>query len=255
MLKTNRLKGFTLIELLVVIAIIAILAAILFPVFARARENARRASCMSNLKQIALGALMYVQDYDEKYVPQWEDRDLSGGYNPDGTEAKDQGWSVLLQPYVKSTQVFQCPSESLYPSGSSIGSTGYSDYFINFLAAHHALAEFDSPASTVLMGDGGSGSAASGNDGCGGTGSASGGLGGATSSCASSFTDKLAIIKSNSGSAVRHLDGANIAFAHGHVKWFKGADGGTTTATMSSIMSGATAPGTYPSFKIASPSL
>jgi prepilin-type N-terminal cleavage/methylation domain-containing protein len=59
-------RGFTLIELLVVIAIIAILAAILFPVFARARENARRASCQSNLKQIALGVFMYNQDYDEK---------------------------------------------------------------------------------------------------------------------------------------------------------------------------------------------
>src|SRR4028118_1558188 len=68
MLRRSARRGFSLIELLVVIAIIAILAAILFPVFARARENARRASCMSNLKQIGLGALQYSQDYDEKMV-------------------------------------------------------------------------------------------------------------------------------------------------------------------------------------------
>lgn len=66
-MKNQKRKAFTLIELLVVIAIIAILAAILFPVFARARENARRSSCLSNLKQIGLGAMMYIQDYDERY--------------------------------------------------------------------------------------------------------------------------------------------------------------------------------------------
>jgi prepilin-type N-terminal cleavage/methylation domain-containing protein len=75
---TYRRTGFTLIELLVVIAIIAILAAILFPVFARARENARRASCMSNLKQIGLGMMMYVQDYDGKYFLRTYSRDGAG---------------------------------------------------------------------------------------------------------------------------------------------------------------------------------
>ena len=97
-----RLKGFTLIELLVVIAIIAILAAILFPVFARARENARRASCTSNLKQIGLGAMQYSQDYDEKMLPLrwgWEDYSV-------------RPFPVLLQPYVKSTQIFKCPSNT-----------------------------------------------------------------------------------------------------------------------------------------------
>jgi prepilin-type N-terminal cleavage/methylation domain-containing protein/prepilin-type processing-associated H-X9-DG protein len=97
-------RGFTLIELLVVIAIIAILAAILFPVFARARENARRASCMSNMKQMGLGVLQYTQDYDEKY-PQayWYPNDSSsaGGY---------AHWSGTIQPYVKSNQLFVCPS-------------------------------------------------------------------------------------------------------------------------------------------------
>ena len=114
-------KGFTLIELLVVIAIISILAAILFPVFARARENARRASCMSNLKQLGLGMMMYIQDYDERYAPAisgvWKDvstyrsgpEACSG--KPcqyfsvrDGNTANGQyvSWMDLLHPYVKS---------------------------------------------------------------------------------------------------------------------------------------------------------
>lgn len=91
-------KAFTLIELLVVIAIIAILAAILFPVFARARENARRSSCQSNLKQIGLGILQYSQDYDEKFVPCGLN---IGGQSP---------WAEVVQPYMKSKQVFRCPS-------------------------------------------------------------------------------------------------------------------------------------------------
>jgi prepilin-type N-terminal cleavage/methylation domain-containing protein/prepilin-type processing-associated H-X9-DG protein len=95
------IRGFTLIELLVVIAIIAILAAILFPVFARARENARRASCQSNLKQIGLGIMQYTQDYDEKMVPQ--------GNNVGTTYP---GWHYLVQPYIKSAQVFNCPSST-----------------------------------------------------------------------------------------------------------------------------------------------
>ena len=88
-------KGFTLIELLVVIAIIAVLASILFPVFARARENARRGSCASNMKQIGLGIAQYSQDYDERMIA-----GQSGGVL----------WKELLQPYVKSKQVFACPS-------------------------------------------------------------------------------------------------------------------------------------------------
>ena len=92
-------SAFTLIELLVVIAIIAILAAILFPVFARARENARRSSCTSNLKQIGLGVLQYVQDYDES-MP---------GHN---MAVQHQLWMDIIQPYIKSEQVFTCPSDS-----------------------------------------------------------------------------------------------------------------------------------------------
>lgn len=94
-------SGFTLIELLVVIAIIAILAAILFPVFGRARENARRSSCQSNLKQIGLGIVQYTQDYDEGY-PQMYAGGWAGTYR----------WMDSVQPYIKSTQVFDCPSDA-----------------------------------------------------------------------------------------------------------------------------------------------
>ena len=99
-------QGFTLIELLVVIAIIAILAAILFPVFARARENARRSSCQSNLKQLGLGIIQYTQDYDEKY-PSGE-----MGYNNPGTGAVQATWDTVVQPYIKSSQIIVCPSDS-----------------------------------------------------------------------------------------------------------------------------------------------
>jgi len=95
-------RGFTLIELLVVIAIIAILAAILFPVFARAREKARQSSCLSNVKQIALGMLQYAQDYDERLV-------LAAMYY---ASPNYYTWMYLLQPYVKNIQVFTCPSAS-----------------------------------------------------------------------------------------------------------------------------------------------
>src|SRR6478672_5411714 len=96
--------GFTLIELLVVIAIIALLAAILFPVFARARENARKSSCLNNMKQFGLGIAQYTQDFDETLVP-WE-----GGYAlASGTRAT---FDVLLIPYLKSPQLMQCPSDA-----------------------------------------------------------------------------------------------------------------------------------------------
>src|SRR4028119_299121 len=93
MLRRPTHRGFTLIELLVVIGIIAILAAILFPVFARARENARRSSCQSNLKQIGLGMLQYAQDYDEKFMPF---RDPNNANSP-------FVWPNIIQPYTKST--------------------------------------------------------------------------------------------------------------------------------------------------------
>jgi len=103
--KTRR--GFTLIELLVVIAIIAILAAILFPAFAKAREAARRSSCSSNLKQIGIGMMQYTQEYDEKF-PRTRIPNVPRGF--------EYNWAQLLQPYIKSFDLFRCPSN---PSGGS----------------------------------------------------------------------------------------------------------------------------------------
>ena len=99
-------RGFTLIELLVVIAIIALLAAILFPVFARARENARKSSCQSNLKQIGMGIMQYVQDADESMPI------ARSGLNINGTEVAGAPWHAAIFPYVKSVQLFKCPSFS-----------------------------------------------------------------------------------------------------------------------------------------------
>jgi prepilin-type N-terminal cleavage/methylation domain-containing protein len=102
-------RGFTLIELLVVIAIIAILAAILFPVFARAREKARQSSCLSNLKQIGLGALMYAQDVDEKLMPPTNCPSMNGCF-VQGCGTGGSGGPNTLGPYIKNTQIWQCPS-------------------------------------------------------------------------------------------------------------------------------------------------
>jgi len=99
-------RGFTLIELLVVIAIIAILAAILFPVFAKAREKAKQASCQSNLKQLALGVAMYVQDYDSTYP--------MCGFRTAGSMAGY--WAFAIQPYVKNFKLYRCPSYEHYYS-------------------------------------------------------------------------------------------------------------------------------------------
>ena len=118
--KTFQRRAFTLIELLVVIAIIAILAAILFPVFARAREQARKASCQSNLKQIGLSIAMYVQDYDETYPMAYM---AYSAPQPDWTgnnTATPTYWYMILQPYVKNKQLFVCPT-----AGKIQGSGGY----------------------------------------------------------------------------------------------------------------------------------
>ena len=109
----QKRTGFTLIELLVVIAIIAILAAILFPVFARAKAKAKQASCSSNLKQIGLAIMMYASDYDSVYPPNWTGRCAAPGWD----------WMEITQPYSKNWNLYMCPSASLggqSPEGMSI---------------------------------------------------------------------------------------------------------------------------------------
>jgi prepilin-type N-terminal cleavage/methylation domain-containing protein/prepilin-type processing-associated H-X9-DG protein len=216
-----RGKGFTLIELLVVIAIIGILAAILFPVFARARESARRASCMSNLKQIGLGIMMYTQDYDEGY-PFTRNFEYTG--------AAQDWWYNFLQPYVKSKQVFYCPSISNkniyynYGNNTTIMVDNASD------SQHTApvkMSALTSPASTYLSMDAGawymgpdhltevltSHTISLGHflPGAGEV------FGIASASCGGSSYDH------NDCESGRHFLGINMAFADGHVKWLKTA--------------------------------
>ena len=220
---SKKTSAFTLIELLVVIAIIAILAAILFPVFARARENARRASCQSNLKQVGLGMLQYAQDYDEKYVPR-----SVGASGVDGV-----AWPYLLQPYMKSQQIFTCPSNSLAVADASyfINSSWDAGFGTNRMGTSYlvnddispqpgqffsavSLAAVNFPSTTVMAFDGGTNPASDPNP--------------------LNWTQKnrpfvtRAWVDNNvssggsqndyGGPHPRHLEQANVLFADGHVK-------------------------------------
>ena len=130
-------SGFTLIELLVVIAIIAILAAILFPVFAKAREKARQASCLSNCKQLGLAFMQYAQDYDECY-PQ------SSG----GADSVTRKWWDLIYPYTKNAQIFACPS---WKYGNGYVSYNYNSNIGTYAnAGGVSMAQVQYPAQTVL---------------------------------------------------------------------------------------------------------
>ena len=205
-------RGFTLIELLVVIAIIAILAAILFPAFARARENARRASCQSNLKQIVLGVLMYVQDYDEKF-PYGRDRDqaLAGG--------GETMWGNRVEPYLKSRQLFVCPSRTQTDYCLNLGGAGT---FYAYQASYGSnvfimptlnggsgqpnalinLSQIAQTANTVLLAD----------------------AWGSSSYPDCGFWSIEGPNPNFYGYQeiqFRHLEGTNVAFADGHVKWAK----------------------------------
>ena len=201
-------KGFTLIELLVVIAIIAILAAILFPVFARAREKARQASCSSNLKQLATAWLMYAQDYDELVCPSYD----GVGTNPWRMWVWTNAGELdsRLMPYVKNAQLFKCPSDP----------TALSTYGINYLMTSYALyplseyghggcpmAKIKRPAEILVFTD----SRARANSHCYYIGNA--------------YFPGYAYRTSGyicGGIDLRHNEGINGAFADGHVKWIKG---------------------------------
>ena len=222
-------KAFTLIELLVVIAIIAILAAILFPVFGRARENARRSSCQSNLKQIALGWIQYSQDYDELTVP---GRILA--------TSSRISWNDAIQPYMKSEQVQSCPSNSNPALGTStqqiVRSYTYSSYAASMpdparqngpTGAARTLSSIQAPAQMPIFADA---------------------VGYRVSNTAQTL---MFVYRSNSASLTDigrlvgyritdtlydtkdhglpwttvHFDGANYAFADGHVKWLKAIEG------------------------------
>lgn len=239
-IKSVAKRGFTLIELLVVIAIIAILAAILFPVFGRARENARRANCQSNLKQIGLGMLQYTQDYDETFP------------NIVSNNEPYFGWVQLINPYLKSYQIFQCPSEPTSPSAPivhayypdrnvSVSAANHTDYGYNGLAGDPPgngligakIAQMQQPSTGILVNDqnptleGGYAAATMGMqryaettaylNGVG-SGAYCYGLIPAVSMATGDCGDRVTIDRGPNGASRRHLETANYLFADGHVK-------------------------------------
>jgi prepilin-type N-terminal cleavage/methylation domain-containing protein/prepilin-type processing-associated H-X9-DG protein len=194
-------RGFTLIELLVVIAIIAILAAILFPVFARAREKARQTACSSNVKQLAMGFLMYANDYDGKLY----------SYNSSQADPEYAGrcfWFKAM-PYVKSAQVYDCPTSPDDVSSLSTpmdwatkydGNYGYN--YDGLEGSSTNLYSLQYPAETYMIFDSGDTSVRVG-----------------TNNWAGLMEELDLDWDSKAEGANRHNDGVNVGFADGHVKW------------------------------------
>ncbi len=218
----KRAYGFTLIELLVVIAIIAILAAILFPVFARAREKARQTSCLSNVKQLGLADLMYAQDYDERFVRYYQ-------YMPYPTAL--YWWGDLLQPYVSNRQILECPSSAWsYTYGRPLGlpnplvcsyalpGISVSDAGVSCtMLPSNKMALVQDPAGTIMI--------------CESTTSEiyTGGSLSFTIAGPNGVTDLAT--GSYRRVAKTHNDGFNVCFADGHAKWLKNSTPGMWTST------------------------
>lgn len=202
-------RGFTLIELLVVIAIIAILAAILFPVFARAREKARQTSCLNNVKQLCLAILQYTQDYDERYTPAY----CTNPHVP---------WPLLLQPYVKNQQVVTCPSDNDPWNGSL---TSYTPRWeISYILNYRMHPSLDSatgtgvkmgavarPAEVITLTENADGSTSNLQPTC----QYAWGTSGSSVSAGYNPWARLSF---------RHNGGANCGFADGHAKWLHAND-------------------------------
>jgi prepilin-type N-terminal cleavage/methylation domain-containing protein/prepilin-type processing-associated H-X9-DG protein len=191
-------RAFTLIELLVVIAIIAILAAILFPVFAKAREKARQTSCLSNVKQLALAEMSYCQDYDEV---------LCFAYTPTA------GFPFLLQPYIKNVQLFKCPSDPdpwAVSNGGLIVQLSYiSNYYLHPPDNGTAcpLANLKRPSDTITYAPNADGATSNLPPNC----QYAWGTNG--DSYSATFAPWARV------SRERHNGGSNYAFADGHAKW------------------------------------
>ncbi len=206
----TRKSGFTLIELLVVIAIIAILAAILFPVFARARENARKSTCQSNLKQLGLAAMQYAQDYDEVMVKCYESFSTGGGYTYN-TRWYYQSTSNpgMLYPYIKNDKVFKCPTDGAYGANRTI--------IISSTTSGMPMASIQKPAETILFGDalGPGGNYLTGMN----TGTSFNGgmIAPLTAANITSYTNPSGC-NGRGLMAQRHTEMAVLAFADGHVK-------------------------------------
>lgn len=208
-------KGFTLIELLVVIAIIAILAAILFPVFAKAREKARQASCLSNMRQMGTAIRMYCQDYDEHYplfgyaIPGFSVPGAGG--SADGSNVNM--WRFYLMPYVKNYQIFICPSGTFTGNPADPGQQLMGVYGYNGNLANVADSTLRAPAETAAIGDAYHWALQAG---------CNASVAGVTHAFASVCYGGNAANKDVK--YARHNQGSNAAFADGHAKWGSAMD-------------------------------